>query len=76
MSGKGTGRASGLGGGEMNAPAPAPTYLIGKLRENCITLFGVTSSTFDGAFCGCAESEMSIEDAKARIADWLGKEAR
>lgn len=51
-------------------------YLIEKLRAGCIELFGVTSSTFDGAFYGCTETEMSIEDAKARINRWLGKEAK
>lgn len=53
-----------------------PRFLVTKLRENSISLFGVTSSTFDGAFCGCEETEMSINDAKARISDWLGKEAK
>lgn len=61
---------------KKQAAEPAPKFLIEKLRANCALLFGVTSSTFDGAFYGCTEKEMSIEDAKARITDWLGKEAR
>lgn len=54
----------------------APKFAIPKLRENSISLFGVTSSTFDGAFFGCEDKEMGIKDAKARIRAWLGKEAR
>lgn len=63
---------------EQTVPAveQVPKFLIGKLRENSISLFGVTSSTFDGAFYGCNETEMSINDAKARINAWLGKEAK
>lgn len=60
---------------EEKAPE-APKFLTGKLREACTELFGVTSSTFDGAFYGCTETEMSIEDARARINRWLGKEAK
>lgn len=63
-------------GSKKKSAEPAQKFLIEKLRAGCIELFGVTSSTFDGAFYGCTETEMSIKDAKARINSWLGKEAR
>ena len=47
-------------------------YRVSKLRENSYALFGVTSSTFDGAFYGKdAEKEYSVEEAKAIINCWL-----
>ena len=48
-------------------------FEIGKLRENCMQLFHVTASTFDGAFYGRTEKEMSIQEAAAAIQGWLGK---
>lgn len=48
-------------------------YHIGKLRENCMQLFGITTSTFDGAFYGNTAQEMSITEAKSRINKWLGR---
>ena len=76
MSEKGTGKPAGKGAvaDKPQESKAAPKFLVGKLREECIALFGVTSSTFDGAFYGCEDAEMSIEDAKARIESWLGKE--
>lgn len=47
-------------------------YQISKLREKCMQLFGITTSTFDGAFYGIAEQKMSITEAKSRINKWLG----
>lgn len=60
---------------KAQAPA-APKYLIGKLREACVELFGITTSTFDGAFCGCAAKEMTIDEARARINKWLGRKEK
>ena len=51
--------------------APAPKFLIRKLREQCIKLFGVTTSTFDGAMYGIEETELSIDEAKAIIDHFL-----
>ena len=78
MSEKGNGKPVIAETKEQTAPVvdQDPKFLVEKLRENSISLFGVTSSTFDGAFYGCKETEMSIKDAKARINDWLGKEAK
>lgn len=48
-------------------------FEVGKLRENCMQLFHVTASTFDGAFYGRTEREMSIQEARGVIQGWLGK---
>ena len=50
------------------------TFAISTLRESCVKLFGCTTSTFDGAFFGCADKEYGIEEAKEIIKKWLGKE--
>lgn len=57
----------------MNSAEPQK-YKLEKLRENSMKLFGVTTSTFDGAFCGNQIGEMTIEEAKAILDKWLGKE--
>ncbi|WP_283682679.1 hypothetical protein [Parablautia sp. Marseille-Q6255] len=36
-------------------------------------LFGVTTSTFDGAMHSCSVSEMSVDEAKKQINTWLKK---
>lgn len=62
---------------EKKAPADRAAgqkFKIDKLRENSMKLFGVTTSTFDGAFYGDKRSEMTIEEARAMLDKWLGKE--
>lgn len=54
--------------------AAGQKFMVEKLRENSMELFGVTKSTFDGAFYGSEKSEMTIKEAKAMIDKWLGKE--
>lgn len=49
-------------------------YKVGKLRKNSMKLFGVTTSTFDGAFYGEKRNEMTVEEARAMLDKWLGKE--
>lgn len=49
-------------------------FPVSTLRDNCVKLFGCTTSTFDGAFFSCAEKEYGIEEAKGIIKNWLGKE--
>lgn len=48
-------------------------YKVEKLRENCMQLFGITTSTFDGAFYGSKETEMTISEANATVNKWLGR---
>ena len=51
-----------------------PKFTIEQLRKHCITIFNVTSSTFDGAFYG-HEGEFTKAEAKKVIETWLsGKE--
>ncbi len=58
------------------SPAPPRTFPVETLRRNCVTLFGCTTSTFDGAFFSCADREYSIEEAKEIIKKWLRKEIK
>lgn len=46
-------------------------FSIEMFRQNCMKLFGVTSSTFDGAFYGITEKEMTLEEAQAIIDKWM-----
>lgn len=51
-----------------------PAFLVGKLRQNCIELFGVSSSTFDGALYGHTEEKLTVNECRTIINKWLGKE--
>lgn len=55
-------------------PGEEQKFKVEKLREHSVTLFGVTKSTFDGAFYGNKKTEMTKKEAKAMIGKWLGKE--
>lgn len=44
-------------------------FTIEKLRQNCLALFGVTTSTFDGATLGY-DGEYSVEEIKKAIERW------
>lgn len=50
-------------------------YKIKILRENCLKLFGVTKSTFDGATYGLT-GEYSVSKIKSIIEKWFKKEAK
>lgn len=45
------------------------TYELSMLRRNSIKLFGVTTSTFDGAMSG-QNAPLTISDAKGIIEKW------
>lgn len=45
-------------------------FLREKLRENCVDLFGVTTSTFDGAMYGHNEKEYTVDDVKRIIENY------
>lgn len=50
-------------------------YGVAALRRGCFEVFGVTTSTFDGAFSGVDTSKQySIDEAKSIIKEWLNKE--
>lgn len=57
---------------EPKQAATAPQkFLIRKLREKSLELFGVTTSTFDGALYGNTKEELSIEETKELINTFL-----
>lgn len=49
-------------------------FKVEKLRENCMQLFRITTSTFDGVFYNVHATELSIREARKIIDRWLGKE--
>ena len=59
--------------------ASEPKFPIEKLRSNCVALFGVTSSTFDGATHGL-NGEFTVDEMKNVINKWqktaIKKEAK
>lgn len=63
------------------AAAPVKTeaaevkFSIENLGNNCLTLFGVTSSTFAGATYGL-DGEYTVEEMTKIIANWQSKEAK
>ena len=50
-------------------------YDINKLRSNCMKLFNINTSTFDGATYGFT-GEYSVKEVKDAIEKWLKKEAK
>lgn len=57
------------------ATANAPKFPVARLREKCYALFGVTTSTFDGATYGL-DGEYTVEEMKDKIAKWQNKEVK
>ena len=58
--------------GEKKAPAGQETlFQVEKLREHSIKLFGVSTSTFDGAMHRHEKSEYTVNEVKSIINDWL-----
>ena len=57
-------------GAEAPAKAgAAPKFTLEKLRLNCRRLFGVSTSTFDGATYGLTE-KYTVEEMRAHIEAW------
>ncbi len=50
-------------------------FTVAKLRENCRELFGITTSTFDGATYGLT-GKYTVDEMKARIKAWEKKEVK
>lgn len=57
------------------ATATAAKFTVERLREKCFALFGVTTSTFDGATYGL-DGEYTVEEMKDKIAKWQNKEVK
>ena len=51
-------------------------FTVQTLRENCVKLFGCTSSTFDGAFFEKEDKEYTVSEEKEIIKNWLRKEVK
>ena len=57
---------------EVPAVKAEPKFVVEKLRSNCVEVFGVTSSTFDGAMYGHdLDAEYSISEVKHIIDAFL-----
>ncbi len=50
-------------------------FTVAKLRENCRELFGISTSTFDGAAYGLT-GKYTVDEMKARIKAWEKKEVK
>jgi hypothetical protein len=46
-------------------------FAVEKLRNNSIQLFGVPTSTFDGAMYGRNKEEYTVNEVKSIIDKWL-----
>jgi hypothetical protein len=53
-----------------------PKFSVAKLRENCKKLFGVTTSTFDGATYNIENKDYTVAEMKKIIEDWKKKEVK
>ena len=50
-------------------------YELDKLRKNCLALFNVTTSVFDGAVCSL-NGNYTISEMKTIIENWKKKGAK
>jgi len=57
------------------ADPPQTKYSIEKLRENCLKLFGISQSTFDGASYGLT-GKYTVAEMKSVITKWQNKEVK
>ena len=48
---------------------PTQKFTIEKLRQNCMTLFGISTSTYSAATYGMT-GKYSIEEIKAHLETW------
>jgi hypothetical protein len=51
--------------------AKEPVFSLERLRRDCLKLFGVSTSTFDGAALG-REGEFSVKEIREIIQMWQG----
>lgn len=72
MSNKPNTETTGKGAAKTPAAPKSPKFSVTRLRKDCLKLFGVTVSTFDGATKGLS-GEFSVEEMAERIKKWLNK---
>ena len=53
----------------VNSDANEPLFSLESLRADCLTIFGITQSTFDGAMYGL-KGEFTISTTKELIEAW------
>lgn len=51
--------------------ATVTRFKVENLRKKCMELFGVTTSTFDGAMYASKQTELSVDEARTIIQTWL-----
>ncbi len=57
-----------------NKPKTGKTYALARLRSDCMTLFGVTTSLFDGATSSLdSGKEYTVAEVKNHIKEWKDK---
>ena len=54
---------------KLTSAAVLPKFKLDRLRKDCLQLFGVTVSTFDGAVFGMT-GRFTVEEVKNRIDKW------
>lgn len=57
----------------VDESATETKFCIDSLRESCTELFGVSTSTFDGALYGCSVNRLTVNEAKELINKFLNK---
>ena len=60
---------------QTNTKDSEKKYGLGELRKNCLTLFDVSTSVFDGAVTGLT-GEYTISEVKNIILKWKAKEVK
>ena len=60
---------------EKTNPAEKPKFPLDRLRRDCLKLFGVTTSTFDGATFKL-NGNFTVEDIKEKIDKWQKKKIK
>ena len=59
---------------EQNPLPEKSVFPLERLRRDCVKLFGVTTSTFDGAAFGLnSNGKFTVEEIKVKIGDWQKK---
>lgn len=62
-------------GAEAASAAQAPKFTVERLGADCRQLFGVSSCTYAGATHGMT-GKYTVEEMKAHIKEWCGKEVK
>lgn len=61
--------------GEAGLSKELPRFSKDQLRKNCLKLFGVTPSTFDGAAYG-VEKKLTVDEMREHISEWNSMRAK